>query len=92
MMQCAARKEDILSIKYGYFFFLSLDIIKLTIMSDLLVQSASNDELGYRVLFIVDATGSMGVFLNSLTISLYQVSSIMKLTTQNKSEVGILCK
>ncbi|CAM2710792.1 unnamed protein product [Rotaria socialis] len=59
-------------------------------MSKSLVESKTNDELGYRVLFIVDATGSMGAFLNSLTVSLYQVASIMKLTTQKKSEIGIL--
>ncbi|CAF2657641.1 unnamed protein product [Rotaria sp. Silwood2] len=50
----------------------------------------SNDNIAYRVLLIIDATGSMGEFLNSLTISLYQVASIMKLTTQTKSEIGIL--
>ena len=61
-------------------------------MSESLEESKYNDELGYRVLFIVDATASMGVFLNSLTVSLYQVASIMKLTTQKKSEIGILCK
>ncbi len=61
-------------------------------MSNLLIQSQSKDDIGYRVLIITDATGSMGEFLNSLTVSLYQVASIMKLTTQTKSEIGILCK
>jgi hypothetical protein len=61
-------------------------------MSNLLIQSQSKDDISYRVLIITDATGSMGEFLNSLTVSLYQVASIMKLTTQTKSEIGILCK
>jgi hypothetical protein len=61
-------------------------------MSELLVQSESNDSVGYRVLLIIDATGSMAEFLNSLIISIYQVASIMKLTTQTKSEIGILCQ
>jgi hypothetical protein len=61
-------------------------------MSELLVQSESNGSVDYRVLLIIDATGSMGEFLNSLIISIYQVASIMKLTTQTKSEIGILCQ
>ncbi|UJR11676.1 hypothetical protein I4U23_015857 [Adineta vaga] len=51
---------------------------------------SSQDRNGYRILFIINATGSMSVFLNSLTVSLYQVASIMKLTTQFKSEISIL--
>ncbi|CAF3714742.1 unnamed protein product [Rotaria socialis] len=59
-------------------------------MSKLLKQSTSSNDVAYRVLFIVDATGSMGTFLNSLIISLYQIGSIMKLATEKKSEIGVL--
>ncbi|CAF1222561.1 unnamed protein product [Rotaria sordida] len=59
-------------------------------MAEPVVQSESNDETSYRVLFVVDATGSMTAFLDSLTVSMYQVLSIMKLTSEKQSEIGIL--